>query len=256
MAAGSEPLAMDAVYLAYGLIAVMAVLAGTIGGVIGFGSSIILMPILVWVFGPKQAVPIMAVSALFANGSRVWIWWRQISWPAAFYYCLAGIPAAALGARTFVALSPRLIEAVLGVVLILMIPARRYLASRSWQLEAWHMIFPGLLIGYLSGLMVSTGPVNTPFFLAHGLVKGAFIGTEALASLLVFASKAWVLRSFSLLPMEAIIKGVLVGIALTLGAFISKRIVENIKVEQFKLLMDGVLLLAGLSMLAAIFFQS
>ncbi len=243
---------METVYFAYAFIAVMAILAGTVGGVIGFGSSIILMPILVWVFGPKQAVPIMAISALFANGSRVFIWWREVSWPPIFYYCLAGIPAAAIGARTFVELSPKLVEAVLGVVLILMIPARRWLAARHWRLKAWQLIFPGLIIGYLSGLMVSTGPINTPFFLAHGLVKGAFIGTEALASLLVFASKALVLRNYALLPMDAIIKGVLVGSALTAGAFISKRIVERIKVEQFRLLMDGVLLFAGLSMLLAI----
>jgi uncharacterized protein len=243
---------LDTVYFAYAFIALMAVVAGTIGGVIGFGSSIILMPILVWVFGPKQAVPIMAVAALFANGSRVLIWWRAIAWPPVFYYCLAGLPAAAIGARTFVELSPKLVEAVLGVVLILMIPARRWLAAQSWSLKAWQLVFPGLFIGYLSGLMVSTGPINTPFFLAHGLVKGAFIGTEAVASLLVFASKAIVLKNFALLPTEAIIKGALVGMALTAGAFISKRIVEKIKVEQFKLLMDGVLLLAGLSMLLAI----
>jgi uncharacterized protein len=246
---------LDTVYLAYAFIAFMAVIAGTVGGVIGFGSSIILMPILVWVFGPKQAVPIMAVAALFANGSRVLIWWREITWPPIFYYCLLGIPAAALGARTFVELSPKLVEAVLGGVLILMIPARRWLAARQWSLKAWHLVFPGLVIGYLSGLMVSTGPINTPFFLAHGLVKGAFIGTEALASLLVFVSKAIVLRNFSLLPMEAIIKGGLVGVALTAGAFISKRIVEKIKVDQFRLLMDGVLLFAGLSMLLAIVME-
>jgi uncharacterized protein len=241
--------------IAYLLIAIMGVFAGTVGGVIGFGSSIILMPILVWVFGAKQAVPIMAVAALFANGSRVWIWWKAISWPPVFYYCAASIPAAALGARTFVELSPKLIEAVLGIVLILMIPMRRWLAARQWQLKAWHLVFPGLVIGYLSGLMVSTGPINTPFFIAHGLVKGPFIGTEAVASLLTFTSKAMVLRNFELLPIEAITKGVLVGLALTAGAFISKRIVEKIRVEQFKLLMDGVLLFAGLSMLAAIYFD-
>jgi uncharacterized protein len=241
--------------IAYLLIAIMGVFAGTVGGVIGFGSSIILMPILVWVFGAKQAVPIMAIAALFANGSRVWIWWKAISWPPVFWYCTASIPAAALGARTFVELTPKLVEAVLGVVLILMIPARRWLAARNWQLKAWHLVFPGIVIGYLSGLMVSTGPINTPFFIAHGLVKGPFIGTEAVASLLTFGSKAIVLRNFELLPLEAITKGVLVGLALTAGAFISKRIVEKIKVEQFKLLMDGVLLFAGLSMLAAIYFD-
>ncbi|MFI5329135.1 MAG: sulfite exporter TauE/SafE family protein, partial [Candidatus Rokuibacteriota bacterium] len=32
--------------------------AGTISGIVGFGSSIMLMPVLVIVFGPLHAVPI------------------------------------------------------------------------------------------------------------------------------------------------------------------------------------------------------
>ncbi len=235
------------------VIGIIAIFAGIVGGVIGFGSSIILMPILVWVFGPKLAVPIMAVAALFANGSRVLTWWKEISWPAVGWYALTGIPAAALGARTFVALSPALIEAALGCLLIAMIPGRKYLARREWRLQAWHLIFPGALIGYLSGLMVSTGPINTPFFLAHGLTKGAFIGTEALGSFLVFGSKASVLSIFSALPVAAVTKGVMVGIALSLGSVIAKRFVQSLKIQQFERLMDAVLLLAGITMLLAIF---
>jgi len=53
--------------------------AGLIGGVIGTGSSIILLPILVYTFGPKQAVPIMALAAVMANLSRVLVWWKQWS---------------------------------------------------------------------------------------------------------------------------------------------------------------------------------
>ena len=36
------------------------------------------------------------------------------------------------------------------------------------------------------------------FFLAFGLVKGAYLATEALGSLAVYASKAIVFRSFGL----------------------------------------------------------
>ena len=45
--------------------------AGTVGGIVGFGSSIMLMPILMVAFGPQEAVPIMAIAALLANLSRV-----------------------------------------------------------------------------------------------------------------------------------------------------------------------------------------
>jgi uncharacterized membrane protein YagU involved in acid resistance len=37
----------------------VGLLAGTISGIVGTGSSIMLMPVLVYQYGPKQAVPIM-----------------------------------------------------------------------------------------------------------------------------------------------------------------------------------------------------
>ena len=41
------------------LVLVAGLFAGTLGGIVGTGSSLVLMPILVVMFGPRQAVPIM-----------------------------------------------------------------------------------------------------------------------------------------------------------------------------------------------------
>ena len=73
----------------------LGVAAGTLGGVIGFGSSIMLMPVLVILFGPLEAVPIMAVAALLANASRALVWWREVDWRAFTAYSATGVPAAA-----------------------------------------------------------------------------------------------------------------------------------------------------------------
>ncbi len=56
---------------AYVLILALGLAAGCIGGIIGTGSSIILLPVLVYTFGPKQAVPIMAVASVMGNFARV-----------------------------------------------------------------------------------------------------------------------------------------------------------------------------------------
>ena len=65
-----------AIVLALGLV------AGTVGGIVGFGTAIILLPALVIVFGPREAVPIMAITAILANLSRVGVWWREVDWKA------------------------------------------------------------------------------------------------------------------------------------------------------------------------------
>jgi uncharacterized membrane protein YfcA len=39
----------------------VGLVAGTLSGIVGTGSSIMLMPVLLYQYGPKQAVPIMAI---------------------------------------------------------------------------------------------------------------------------------------------------------------------------------------------------
>ena len=235
----------------FAIILAIGLLAGTISGIVGFGSSIMLMPVLVLFFGPLKAVPIMAVAALMANLSRIMVWWREVDWRATAVYSATGIPAAALGARTLLTLPPRIMEGALGVFFLLMIPARRLLLAYNLRLRLWQLAVVGAFIGFLTGIVVSTGPINTPFFLAYGLVKGAFLATEAAGSLAVYVTKALVFRSFGVLPLDAIAKGLIIGSSLMAGSFLAKRFVLKLDAEHFRLLMDGMLLLSGLTMLWA-----
>ncbi len=235
----------------FALVLLLGLLAGTVGGVLGFGSSIMLMPGLVLVFGPREAVPVMAISAIMANAARVAAWWREIDWRVTAAYSATGVPAAALGAKTLLTLPVGVIELALGVFFIAMIPLRRWMARRSWSLNLWDMALVGLVIGFITGIVVSTGPINAPFFLAYGLLKGAYLGTEALGSLAVYIAKAVTFRSFDALPLPIIAKGIIIGSSLVAGAFIAKRLVHTIDSDKFKLMMDGLLLLAGLTMLWA-----
>lgn len=228
---------------------VLGLVAGTLGGIVGFGSSVMLMPALVIVFGPREAVPIMAVASIMANASRVAAWWREVDWRVVAAYSATAAPAAALGAATLLALPTRSVEAVLGLFFIAMIPARRWMARRKWRLRLWHLAVFGAGIGLLTGLVATTGPINAPFFLAYGLVKGAYLGTEALGSLAMYLAKAITFRSLGALPLETLGKGLVVGSSLVAGAFIAKRFVRQIDAERFRLLMDALLLVAGLTML-------
>ncbi len=235
----------------YLVILAVGLIAGTISGVVGFGSSIMLMPVLVISFGPIHAVPIMAIAALMANFSRILVWWRAVDWRACAAYAVTGVPAAALGARTLVALPAHMVETAIGAFFIGMVPARRWLAAHDFKLNLWHLAALGLLIGYVTGIVVSTGPITVPVFLAYGLVKGAFIATEAAGSLAVYASKAAAFRTLGILPPDIIYKGLITGSTLMAGAFIAKRFVLKLEPEQFRLLMDGLMLISGAVMLWA-----
>ncbi|MBB6245061.1 sulfite exporter TauE/SafE family protein [Rhodanobacter sp. A1T4] len=235
--------------LAYFFVLVVALVAGCLSGVIGTGSSIMLLPVLVFAYGPKEAVPIMAVAAVMSNVSRVALWWRDMNWRAFLAYALPGAPAAALGARTLLALPAHVIEGALGVFFLAMVPARYQLARMDVRIRLWQLAVAGAFIGFLTGLVLSTGPLSVPAFTAYGLLKGPFLATEAASSLALYSSKVFAFRELGALPESVVLKGLIVGSSLMVGAIAGKAIVLRMSPSHFHLILDGVMIASGLSML-------
>ena len=225
--------------------------AGCLSGVIGTGSSILLLPVLVHAFGPKQAVPVMAVAAVMANLSRVLAWWREVDGKAVGAYTLTGVPAAALGARTLLALPANIVEISLGIFFLAMIPVRHLLARLQWQARLWHLALAGAVIGFLTGIVLSTGPLSVPVFLAYGLLKGAFLATEAASSLAIYIAKVLTFRGFGALPVDVLLQGLIVGASLMAGTFAGKALVLRMSAVAHGHVLDGLLLFSGLALLAA-----
>ncbi|MBU3592894.1 sulfite exporter TauE/SafE family protein [Polynucleobacter sp. 71A-WALBACH] len=113
--------------------------AGVLGGVIGFGTTIILMPALVYFYGPIQAIPVIALVATVANLSRIFLWWNVIQWRVCIAYSFTAIPFTVLGVNTLVRLDERLVEMTLGGFLILLVPIRRWMRKKNFYLKLWQM---------------------------------------------------------------------------------------------------------------------
>lgn len=237
--------------MGYLWVLLVGTLAGAVSGVVGTGSSMMLLPVLVYTYGPKQAVPIMAVAAIFGNISKVLAWWREIDWRAVLAYALPGAPAAALGARTLWRLPSTAVDIALGVFFIAMVPVRHYLRRQSWTLSAWQLALVGAVVGFLTGIVLSTGPLSVPAFAAYGLSGGAFLGSESASSVLIYVSKVAMFSSLGALPLSAWINGVVVGASLMVGTMLGKRFVLGLKPQYFQRLLDMMLVVSGGVMLSA-----
>jgi uncharacterized membrane protein YfcA len=62
------------------VVAVMAFVAAALAAVTGFGGAVVLLPVLAWAFGVRDAVPILTVAQLIGNGSRVWLNRSELDW--------------------------------------------------------------------------------------------------------------------------------------------------------------------------------
>ena len=237
--------------LSYLLVLAIGIVAGGVGGMIGTGSSLILLPVLVYTYGPKQAVPIMAVAAVMGNMARVAAWWRVVDWKAVIAYSVPGAPAAALGARTLLSLPPSVINAALGLFFLAMLPLRRWQARTGRRLHLWEMSLAGAVIGYLTGLVLSTGPLSVPVFISYGLTGGAFLSTEAASSLMLYVSKAATFQYLGAMPLSTLLQGVIVGASLMAGTYAGKALLVRLSPRAITHMLDALMLCSGLSLLWA-----
>ena len=236
---------------AYAFVLLVGLVAGAVSGVIGTGSSIMLLPVLVYAFGPKQAVPIMAVAAVMANLARVLAWWREVDWRAFAAYAIPGAPAAVLGARTLLQLPATLIDVALGLFFIAMVPFRHWIKHREFRVRLWQMALAGALIGYVTGVVLSTGPLSVPVFAAYGLTQGAFLSTEAASSLVLYVAKVLTFGGSGALPLPVLLQGVIVGASLMAGTFAGKTMVLRLGPRVFQHMLDVLLLCSGVALLLA-----
>lgn len=183
-------------------------------------------------------------------------WWREINWKAFVAYSITGVPAAALGARTLLILPVHMVDIGLGIFFLAMIPLRHWLDAKKIHIRLWQLSVAGGLIGYLTGIVLSTGPLSVPAFSSYGLIKGAFLSTEAISSLALYISKVVTFQELGALPREVILQGVIVGLSLMLGTFVAKRVVQRMSIASFRYVLDVLLLCSGLSMLWTAFVSS
>jgi uncharacterized protein len=230
----------------------VALAAGALGGLIGTGSSLVLLPVLVVVYGPRVAVPVMAVAAVMANVGRVAAWRREIHWRAVLAYAIPGVPAAVLGAHTLLTIPQTVVDSVLGVFFLVMIAVRRIVAARQWRVRLWQLAVAGVVIGFLTGLILSTGPLSVPIFTGYGLAGGAFLGSEAASSLFLYVAKMAAFGQFGALSGSVLLRGAAIGIALMVGPFLARPLVRRIRPHAYAVLIDFVLIAAAAGMFLAL----
>lgn len=237
--------------LAYSSLFLIALGAGALGGLVGTGSSLVLLPLLVAMYGPRIAVPVMAIAAVMANVGRVMAWWRQIRWTPVLAYAVPGTPAAVLGAHTLLTIPQTVVEDFLGGFFLLMIPIRRVIAARQWRVRLWQLGSAGCVVGFLTGLILSTGPLSVPVFTGYGLTGGPFLGTEAASAMVLYLAKMATFDQLGVLNHTVVIRGVAIGAALMIGPFLARPLVRRLPAATYGLLIDLVLVVAGVGIFAA-----
>ena len=227
------------------VLALVAFCAATLAAVSGFGGAAVLLPVLVMVFGVRDAIPILTVAQLIGNASRVWFNRRELDWKVVGWFALGGVPMAFLGGLLFATAPLKALTRLLGGFLLLIVVWRHVRpAPKRLPLKSFAALGAGS--SFLSALLGSVGPLMAPFFLAYGLVKGAYIGTEALATVVMHVTKLVAYRQAAVLSGFAVLVGLALGPLMVAGSWAGKRIVDRLPERVFVAIIKAVLILAGM----------
>ena len=215
-----------------------------LSAVAGFGGGVLLLPVFTALFGLRVAVPMLTLTQLSSNGSRVWLNRRELRWSLIAWFALGAVPCAVAGGvlLTHAPLAP--LKRLLGVFLIAVVVWRRLKPHPRKPTDPTFAAV-GAASGLGSALLGSVGPLTAPFFLAYGLTRAAYIGTEAVSALTMHITKLATYGAGDLLTREVLLYGLALTPATLLGAWLGKHVVGRIGDRLFVLLVELGLLVAA-----------
>jgi uncharacterized membrane protein YfcA len=228
--------------LALGL---MALVASMMAAVTGTGGGILLLPVLVALFGVRDAVPAYTLAQFLGNLGRVSFNRHEIEPRVVKWFALGAVPLAILGGLLFVRTGDQTLTRLLGVFLLSTIVWRRWRRGQQQGFPPYRFAIIGGVFAFVSALLGSAGPFLAPFFLSFGLVRGAYIGTEALATAIMHVIKMATYGASGAFALRAMIVGASLGPVMIAGSYLGKRIIDRIPKRVFVAIVEVVLAVFG-----------
>jgi uncharacterized membrane protein YfcA len=185
---------------------------------------------------------------LASNSSRVWFNRGDVDRHLVKVFAIGAVPAAVVGALLLTTAPLPTLTRVIGAFLLVMVGWRR-IRPAATRIGDRGFVGVGLASGFGSALVGSVGPLVAPFFLARGLTRGAYIGTEAASAVVMHVTKLIVFGAAAVLTWRTGLIGLTLAPAAAGGAWTGKKVLDRLPITVFVLLVEAGLIVSGLLLL-------
>jgi uncharacterized membrane protein YfcA len=233
------------------LVAGVALVASVVGGMAGYGTGALMPLVLVPLIGAEPVVPIIAISSIFSNLSRVAAYRSYTDRRRAGIVILASAITTALGAYGYTTLTGAGAALVIGAMLILSVPLRRLAKRRAVRIGDIGLGLGAVGYGIVVGGTSGSGVILLSLLMASGLEGAAVIATDAVVSVVTSIIKISVFGLAGVVTPQVIAFAVLIGAVALPGAFFAKSFVERMPVHIHTAILDAAVISGGLVMMSA-----
>jgi uncharacterized membrane protein YfcA len=227
------------------LMLLAAFIASLFHTVSGFAGALIMVISLAPILGIKTVVPVVAVSALINNITRLWVFRRDLVKPIFFSLIVTALPGMVIGAFIFVYLSVQTIALVLGIFMILSVPGRRLLKNRGVQVGRWGFAAIGPAYGVIAGVTMGAGLMLAPFFLGAGLVGSQIVAMTGAIGITLNLTKVVVFGASPLLNFPLFCIGLILGLCAIPAAYAGRWILKRTSIRMHTILVEAVILVGA-----------
>jgi uncharacterized membrane protein YfcA len=227
------------------LVAGVAMLASVIGGVSGYGTGALMPLVLVPLVGAEPVVPIIAISAMFTNSSRVFAFLKYADWRRTAIVLAASVPTCVLGAWGYTRLSSAGAALVIGGMLIASVPLRRMLRHHGFKVGDRGLGLGSVGYGLVVGGTAGSGVILLSLLMAAGVEGAGVIATDAAISIIISIVKISVFGFAGVITAQVIAFALLIGVVALPGAFLARAFVQRMPVHVHTAILDAVVLLGG-----------
>ncbi|WP_284164184.1 sulfite exporter TauE/SafE family protein [Frigidibacter sp. SD6-1] len=227
------------------LIGGAAFFAALVGGVTGYGTGLLLPPVLVPLIGAEAVVPVIGLSALFTNASRVAAYRPDLDIDRLRRIAPVALPATLLGAYGFTLLSGRGAAILIGAMLILLVPLRTLARRRGLVLTGRGLTAASFGYGVVNGGTSGSGVMLLTLLMAAGLTGPQVIATDAAISFLLGISKSGMFAARGALDLRLAGLALMIGAAAVPATFLARRLAHLLPGTWHLRLLDGAVLLGG-----------
>ena len=225
------------------------ILAFVSAGCIGFsksgvsGAGILAIPIMAYIFLPKQSTGILLPILIAGDIIGVFIYRKHAQWKhilRALPWAFAGIAAGWVFMK-YSGISQGAFKIFIGTVVLLMIIIGEWFRKTNNEKAQLipHTWWFAAIIGMTGGITTMTanaaGPVFAIYLLAIGLPKNNFIGTTAWIFLILNSSKVPFSWNLGFITGDTLVFNALMLPAVILGSYIGVKTVKYINNETFSL---------------------
>lgn len=223
-------------------------LASLLSGSTGFGGASLLTPILTYCLGTKRAVPVLTITMLIGNAARAGLGFKEIAWKKVGLFLCTAAPLSALGALGFTVLPASIVTRIIGLSMVIFVLVKNF-GKREFKVTNKETVGTGGLVGLLSGLVGSAGPISAVLFFSMNLSPIGYIASEAAATTVLHIIKTIIYGKLLDLSLKDWLLGLGMGSVMILGTYIAKKFVERVSIKNFHKLVSVFLVIMGIYMM-------